>query len=104
MYTALLQEYLGHDSQMDSLEAHVSLNAGLNQLAHLLQNKVGHDGDPFHFPLLCNPHRRLLVNVILGFVFLVLAILASTSTAILGTREATRHFSTDTSYTDNLDS
>jgi hypothetical protein len=75
----VLQEGLGHDSEMDFLEALFSSDAVLDQIAHLLQNEDGHGGDPFHVPF-CVAFLAFFVSVwFLAFVFLVVAILTTTS-------------------------
>jgi hypothetical protein len=39
---------------MDFLESLVSSDVGLDELTHIIQQKVGHEGEPIHCPLLCN--------------------------------------------------
>jgi hypothetical protein len=94
--SALLHESLHQDSQVDFFEGFISSDTAPDQRAHLHQDEVGYEGEPFHAPLLCNPYGLLRALQFLAFIFLVVAILATT----YATREATSPSTTVTSITD----
>jgi hypothetical protein len=44
----MLEEHLGNSNEIDLFEALVSMNAGLDQLTHLLEDKGGLERQPIH--------------------------------------------------------